>query len=131
MTCCAASPARAYSKPVSVRMKPLSLWRTVVATTILAACVTTSAAPQYFGRNKVKYEDFDFRILETEHFDIHSIRVNAPLSSARRLWRKHGRRLRIVFDHELSDRRCHGGQGPSYGGPTRRFAGRDQPRPRS
>lgn len=26
---------------------------------------------QFFGRNKVQYEDFDFRVLHTEHFDIH------------------------------------------------------------
>ncbi len=26
---------------------------------------------QYFGRNKVQYEDFDFQILETENFDIY------------------------------------------------------------
>lgn len=26
---------------------------------------------QYFGRNKVQYHSFDFRILETEHFDIY------------------------------------------------------------
>ncbi|MDX1587200.1 MAG: hypothetical protein R3222_10655, partial [Balneolaceae bacterium] len=26
---------------------------------------------QYFGRNQVQYEDFDFQILHTEHFDIY------------------------------------------------------------
>ncbi len=26
---------------------------------------------QYFGRNKVKYEDYNFRVLHTEHFSIH------------------------------------------------------------
>ena len=26
---------------------------------------------QYFGQNKIQYKDFDFRVLETEHFDIH------------------------------------------------------------
>ncbi|MFO7445749.1 MAG: hypothetical protein R6W90_05245 [Ignavibacteriaceae bacterium] len=26
---------------------------------------------QYFGRNKIQYENFDFRILETDHFDIY------------------------------------------------------------
>jgi len=28
------------------------------------------AEAQYFGRNKVQYEDFDFKTLKTEHFDI-------------------------------------------------------------
>ncbi len=26
---------------------------------------------QYFGQNKIQYKDFDFRVLSTEHFDIH------------------------------------------------------------
>ena len=26
---------------------------------------------QYFGRNKVQYRAFDFKIIETEHFDIY------------------------------------------------------------
>jgi len=29
------------------------------------------AEAQYFGRNKVTYDDFDFRVLETEHFEIY------------------------------------------------------------
>ena len=28
-----------------------------------------TATAQYFGRNKVQYEKFDFRILRTQHFD--------------------------------------------------------------
>ena len=36
----------------------------------LAVAVTTSLEAQYFGRNKVQYETFDFRVLETPHFDI-------------------------------------------------------------
>lgn len=29
------------------------------------------AQSQYFGRNKVQYEDFNFQVLQTEHFDIY------------------------------------------------------------
>jgi dipeptidyl aminopeptidase/acylaminoacyl peptidase len=35
------------------------------------ALVAPPADAQYFGRNKVEYTDFDFRILTTEHFDIY------------------------------------------------------------
>lgn len=35
------------------------------------AASTYPAAAQYFGRNKVQYDDFDFRILETPHFEIY------------------------------------------------------------
>ena len=26
---------------------------------------------QYFGQNKVQYESFDWKIIQTEHFDVH------------------------------------------------------------
>ncbi len=42
---------------------------------ILLPCVwgafTAHAQFFYFGRNKVQYTDFDWRVLKTEHFDIH------------------------------------------------------------
>jgi Tol biopolymer transport system component len=44
----------------------------VVVVSLLA--VLAGAAPasaQYFGRNKVRYDRLDFRILQTEHFDIY------------------------------------------------------------
>ena len=36
-----------------------------------AAILPASADAQYFGRNKVNYETFDFKVLKTEHFDIY------------------------------------------------------------
>ena len=41
---------------------------------LVVALLTLLSAPahaQYFGRNKVEYTDFDFRILTTEHFDVY------------------------------------------------------------
>ncbi|MGH9256089.1 MAG: hypothetical protein ACRD3C_16135 [Vicinamibacterales bacterium] len=37
--------------------------------TLLATATTASA--QHFGRNKVRYDQFDFRVIQTEHFDIY------------------------------------------------------------
>ena len=45
------------------------LVRTVVALSLLLTPL--GAGGQDFGRNKVAYEDFEFRILATEHFDIY------------------------------------------------------------
>ena len=39
------------------------------ALTLVAA--TATARAQYFGRNKVQYEHFQFKVLSTDHFDIH------------------------------------------------------------
>jgi Tol biopolymer transport system component len=39
---------------------------------ILAALLLPSAAQaQYFGRNQVRYHDFDFQVLKTDHFDVY------------------------------------------------------------
>jgi hypothetical protein len=35
----------------------------------------------YFGRNKVNYEKFDFRILSTKHYDIHFYTHDQELSN--------------------------------------------------
>ncbi len=38
---------------------------------LLAACSFIQLDAQYFGKNKPRYESFDFSVLETENFDIH------------------------------------------------------------
>jgi hypothetical protein len=41
---------------------------------LILALLAVGPAPlaaQYFGRNKVQYENFDFRVLNTPHFDLH------------------------------------------------------------
>lgn len=45
------------------------LWRLAA----LAALLTSASGlrAQYFGRNKVVYRDFDFRVLRTPHYDVH------------------------------------------------------------
>ncbi len=37
----------------------------------LAAFGVRTASAQYFGQNKVQYQNFDFRILRTDHFDLY------------------------------------------------------------
>ncbi len=54
------------------------------------------AAAQYFGRNKVQYDDFEFRVLETEHFIIHFYpeeeqAVRDAARMAERWYRRHSR----------------------------------------
>src|SRR5688572_13558146 len=49
------------------------MFRCAVVFVSLAAVLATAsiADAQYFGRNKVRYDRFDFRIIQTEHFDIY------------------------------------------------------------
>ena len=42
-----------------------------IAAAALPATIPAVAEAQYFGRNKVQYEQFDFRVFETPHFRLH------------------------------------------------------------
>ncbi len=67
-----------------------------------------TAAPlqaQYFGRNKVQYQDFNFKVLKTEHFDIYYYPAEqVAASQAARMAERWLTRLSTVFHHELSGR---------------------------
>ena len=52
----------------------------LVTVLVLSLAVPSAAAAQgsYFGRNKVQYREFDFKVLKTEHFDIYSYPEEEP-----------------------------------------------------
>jgi len=60
---------------------------------------------QYFGRNKVQYKNFDFKVMHTEHFDIYFYpeKREAALQAARIAERWYARLSRI-FNHQLKGR---------------------------
>lgn len=63
------------------------------------------AEGQYFGRNKVQYENFDFQVLKTEHFDIHYYpEARDAVEQAARMAERWYARLSRLFNHELSGR---------------------------
>ena len=73
------------------------------ASVILAGAGTADA--QYFGRNKVHYDRLDFRLLQTEHFDIYYYpEEEAATRHAARMAERWYARLSRVLDHRF-DRR--------------------------
>jgi Tol biopolymer transport system component len=79
------------------------LVRTFAVAVSLGAAVPADA--QYFGRNKVEYENFDFQILATEHFDIYYYPQEAVAArTAARLAERWYARLSTVLNHQF-DRR--------------------------
>src|SRR5918996_2290059 len=89
---------------------------------------------QYFGRNKVQYSTFDFKIIQTEHFDVYYYeRERVAAMDAARMAERGYARLSKVLNHEFRERKpiilyaSHsdfqqtnvGGEGPSEG--TRGF----------
>ena len=63
-------------------------------------------AQQYFGMNQVQYKHFDWRVIETEHYDVHYYpeeRVGA-MAGARMAERSYAR-LSKVLDHQFRERK--------------------------
>lgn len=73
--------------------------------TVVFLLIPSNASAQYFGRNKVQYEQFDFRVLTTEAFDIYYYpREREAVEQAARLAERWHTRLAAVLDHRLRGR---------------------------
>jgi Tol biopolymer transport system component len=73
---------------------------------IAAALALFGAAPllaQYFGQNKVQYQNFDFRIIQTEHFEVYYYPAEraAALDAARMAERWYARLSRVLHHQFL------------------------------
>jgi Tol biopolymer transport system component len=78
--------------------------RLVLALAIVFATASDAAA-QYFGRNKVRYDAFEFQVLRTEHFDVYFYGAEAEAAGlAARLAERWYLRLRERLGHDLSRR---------------------------
>ena len=76
----------------------------VLAVLALLGSVAPSSA-QYFGRNKVQYERFDFKVLATDHFDIYYYpEEEAAVRLAARMAERWHARLTKLLQHELRGR---------------------------
>jgi surface antigen Omp85-like protein/WD40 repeat protein len=61
---------------------------------------------QYFGRNKVQYSTFDFKIIQTEHFDVYYYeRERVASMDAARMAERSYARLSKVLNHEFRERK--------------------------
>jgi Tol biopolymer transport system component len=61
---------------------------------------------QYFGRNKVTYTAFDFKVIQTEHFDVYYYdRERVAAMDAARMAERSYARLAKVLNHEFRERK--------------------------
>jgi Tol biopolymer transport system component len=76
---------------------------------LIAGVVSTipaEARAQYFGRNKVQYESFDFRIFETPHFRLYFYPEEEEASrDMARMAERWETRLSGLFNHKLTKRK--------------------------
>ncbi|MDT7856194.1 BamA/TamA family outer membrane protein [Rubrivirga sp. S365] len=76
----------------------------LLAATVLA--LAPAAQAQYFGRNKVRYDTFDFQVLETEHFDIYYYEgMDQSVQDVARMAERWYDRLSTILDHQFEDRK--------------------------
>jgi hypothetical protein len=85
-------------------MRPLALRRTAVLAPAAAlaalAFAGDVAGAQYFGRNKVQYERFDFRIMRTDHLDFYFYPAESlATADAARMGERWYSRLSEIFRH--------------------------------
>jgi hypothetical protein len=76
-----------------------------VAIGCLIVALGSTAAAQQFGRNKVRYRSFEFKILKTEHFDVYYYSAERDgIEIAARLAERWYSRLERLFEHRLPNR---------------------------
>jgi Tol biopolymer transport system component len=86
-------------------MKRLALARVALLSAAALLLLPDPSSAQYFGRNKVRYRDFDFRVLKTEHFDLYYYpEEKEAVELAGRMAERWYARLSQVLDHDLSSR---------------------------
>src|SRR6476619_6190382 len=86
--------------------------RTRLTTSLLALSIIVFSIPVgvsaqggYFGRNKVQYQEFNFKVLKTDHFDIYYYPEEEDAARmASRLAERWYARLAGLFDHQLRSR---------------------------
>jgi Tol biopolymer transport system component len=79
--------------------------RRSIALSVVLLTTACGAQQTYFGQNLVRYDDFEFRILQTEHFDIYYYpEERAAVEQAGRMAERWYARLTRLLNHELRGR---------------------------
>ncbi len=81
-----------------------SMRRVAVALTLASSAfiLPSTASGQYFGRNRVQYETFDFKVLTTPHFDVlFYLDDEAVIEDAARMAERWYERYARLFQHEF------------------------------
>lgn len=79
--------------------------RLLVVSAALAIVLVPASAQEYFGQNKVRYENYKFHVLKTEHFDIYYYDRETPaIHDLGRMAERWYARLSQVFNWKLTSR---------------------------
>ena len=79
---------------------------TVAGAAALLLTLPLPATAQYFGRNKVQYEEFDFKVLTTENWEIHYYpEAEEAIEDIARMAERWYERFARSFQHEFDSRK--------------------------
>ncbi|MGD8394634.1 MAG: BamA/TamA family outer membrane protein [Candidatus Eiseniibacteriota bacterium] len=83
--------------------RPTTLPGIVLLLALLAAALLpTDAGAQYFGKNKVQYDDFEWAVIETDHFHVYFYKDEEDSAKdAARMAERAYERLSAILDHEV------------------------------
>lgn len=92
----------------TIRTYKRRLPRPLVALLSAACCLPGMAGAQYFGRNKVLWNEMHFEILESDHFNIYYYPPDARATAdyVARIAERWYERYARVLDHELSEKKA-------------------------
>jgi Tol biopolymer transport system component len=78
----------------------------ILAITAVLLCATRLDAQQYFGMNQVQYRHFDWKVIETEHWQVHYYpeERQGAMDAARMAERSYAR-LSRVLDHQFREKK--------------------------
>jgi Tol biopolymer transport system component len=87
-------------------MRQLACGLGLIVSLGIAVGAPAPAAAQYFGQNKVQYRTFDWKIIQTDHFDVYYYEAErvAALDAARMAERAYARLSRVLH-HEFRGRK--------------------------
>jgi hypothetical protein len=81
------------------------LLRRALPIALVLSLTPAAAGAQYFGQNKVRYAELDFKVLETEHFDIYYYDgEQRAIEHTARMAERWYARLSTLLGHQLSRR---------------------------
>lgn len=91
------------ANPTGRRMATrLPLLVAALAALALLPALATPASAQFFGQNKVQYKSFKWKVLRTQHFDIHYYQgTEAAVNDAALMAERSYQRLSRVLNHQI------------------------------
>lgn len=90
----------------AIRVKTTGMLFWILPLFLLFTLLSPELYSQYFGRNKVQYDDFDFQYIQTENFDIYYYRDKEDvIMDIGRMAERWYHRLSLLFNHEFAERK--------------------------